>query len=379
MASDQLQNSNLLAFDPVTPSNLTTFQILSTAATFVAYSFIAQTTTTLSGFRAWCSSVVGTLGANDIVATLYSDALGVPGSSMGSSNTLSSTITANTWTIFTSWTGTLAITAGTRYWIVLSNVNATPASNKAQFNWGGANTGDGVVVGSGPKWGYTAGLSTNSGSTWTMTAGSCGWRVDLADGTYLGLPISKIAAGTNAAGVAIFGTREFGVKFVAPTNFPANVTGIAFHVTLTGSPTGNLNFVLRDVTAGTTVASTYAVPTGNITGTMWITAYFTAGTQALVGGHTYRATIADSASNSDSTTNYYAGYQYTQDTDANSLAQFLYSMEQTYTTNQGSTWSDTSGIIVPFGLVLDTNGEFQSGGGGGGMIYQPDMAGGCVG
>src|SRR5258707_421689 len=88
----------------------------------------------------------------------------------------------------------------------------TAQFQNSTVRWSGSNTGDGIIVGSNSKWGFSAGSSTNSGGAWALTAGSCGWRVDLADGTFLGLPISNIALG--GATVGIYGTREQGLKFV---------------------------------------------------------------------------------------------------------------------------------------------------------------------
>lgn len=352
----------VFGFDPISPGTGTaTFQN-NAAANYMAFSFWSQTSSTLSGFRCYVQTVTGSLGANDLVATLYTDTNGSPGTSQGSSNTLSSAVSTGAWCIWTSFSGTLTLAANTRYWVVVTNVTGTPASNNITVRYGSSNTGDGLVSGTVAQAGYSFQSSTNSGTTWTtQRAGCCGWRVDAADGSFYGQPISNIATNTSRK---IFNANYYGCQFTTPANCNLKVAGLALAVNSVGTPTGAFNIGLWKG-QGSSVASGLSSSAGAIktANNGWFYCYFSS-SYTLLPSTTYQVLGWDA--NADSSSNCYQVYDYTQDSDSNSLAQFEWSMVACGSTNSGTTITTTANTITPFALLLDTTGEFAAGSSGGG-------------
>jgi hypothetical protein len=357
MPASQLQIQQLLGFDPksAAPAVLQ----LNAAANWFAASFIAQSNSALSKARLFVSALAGTLGANDLTLDLYSDAAGAPSASLESRNTLTSSVAAGAWAEWTGFTTTLA--TGTQYWLVARNVNGTPASNNVTIRYGATGSADNVVGGSGNRFGYRAATSTNSGGSWTYVPNSCGWRVQLASGAYLGLPVQNIAVSVDL----VYLTRESGVQFVTPANVSLNLAGLALYPAgLSGAPSGNVRFGLWTGAGGspTNVDYTNTIPAATVAQSTntWLYGYFVNGTHAVPPGTTVRVTMADSPVNTDSSSNAYKMNEYTIDSDANSLALLPWSLQKTYF--NGSTWAQTSAVLFPFALLLDTNGEFSSSG-----------------
>ncbi len=347
----------------LTSANATTVTVaLSATANWYAFAFVADSARTLSTVRAFVSAVTGTLGASDVTCDLYDSTgtSGAPGSTIETGKVPTATITASGWYTFSGFTTSL--TAGQMYWLVFKNANIIPASNFPTFRtltFGGTPQ---HLLGTATRQFWARGSSTNSGSTWTVTVGSVACRVGYADGTFDGIPASNTASA--AVGDGVYGTRESGVKFTSPANAVLNVAGLALTVaTKTGSPTGSPRLGLWTGSTPALQAYTNTIPATAITATQWVYSYF-ASNVVLQPNTVCRVTLGETTQ-SDASGNRWNGYEFTWDADSNSLILLPMNGTAVKTYFDGSSWSDTSGSLFGFALLLDTAGEF----GGGGMLY----------
>jgi hypothetical protein len=327
---------------------------LNAAATWFALSFVPDSARTLSAFRAYVASVTGTLGPNDVTASLYdsSGSSGAPGAAIETGKVPTATITAAGWYDFTGFTTVL--TAGLQYWIVFKNGNAAPASNLPIMRF--VNTPlIQPVIGNGNgrgQWGRAT--TTNSGTTWSQTLGSFVGRIAYADGTFDGQPAQNAVASD-----LVYGSREAGVKFTTPANAALRVRGLAMQeFSKTGTPTGAPRLGLWTGSTPSNQGYTVDLPTTLIGGQLqWLVGYF-ASPVTVQPGTICRATFGEDT-NADSSSNAYAVAQLSLDSDSNSLALLPFEGTLQYTLFDGtSTWTDTAAAAVPFALLLDSAGEF---------------------
>jgi hypothetical protein len=389
MSTNLYFSPQLLGFAPYAPgTNMTTLALNTAAsggfsATWLAYGFVPDQSKSINQFSARASAVAGTLAATDVQCDIYSDSAGVPGSSLVSSTNIGGTApTAATWVRW-SLTNT-ALTAGTQYWAVIRNANATPTTNSATFSYtasGGAPFWFGGYANGSAQYGWMTKTSTYSGGTWSNGGLDGGaHRIGWSDGTYSGFPIQSCAQSSTSQQAFGTGSNQIGVRFTVPAGVTLNCRGIAAYVLKSGSPTGNLvgNLWTGSSTA-TLVASTHSGPSdipneifGQSSFKCWMPLFFSSAV-ALAAGTVVRATLSNTAA--DSAANSFGVVQYTMDSDANSTP--LLPLSATFqgtlgasitagnTVGSTATFTDqgSTPIIVPMGLLLDTAGEFGASGG----------------
>ncbi len=341
---------------PYSPAGSSTGSV-NAAANWVALSFVpAANGLTLSEARIYVSAISGTLGASDITADLYDStgASGGPGSAIETGKLPSATINAAGYYTFTGFT--TALTGHSLYWIVLKNVNGTPATNFATIRF--TNTPPvysmGDLVARVTTW--MRGTSTNSGSSWSLAARSC-LRVGYSGGLYDGFPANNHLAAV--VGDGVYGTRESGLLVTTP-NATIRAAGVAFQTSHSGTPTGNLRYGLWTGTTPVNLAYTEGIPNAVAvnTSTNWMHDYF-ATVQTIPPRTVLRITMAESTQ-SDSSSNRYLGLEMPWDTDANSLPLLPWDGTCQKTYFDGSSWTDSplGTSIFPHVLFLDCAGDF---------------------
>lgn len=346
-----------IGFLPIIPSNGTASLALSATATWLAFGFVPDANRQVSKIRAFNSAINGVLATTDVTCDIYSDSNGVPGSSLESRSSITSSLAANTWGEWTGFTSASNVTGGLQHWAVIKNANGTPATNFPTFRFGGNTTWStfSVVGGGLPGWGKVH--STNSGGAWGTALGdNFGWRIEYADGTFQGVPISNNAtAGTNN----VYSNRERGLRFTTPSNARWNIRGICwYNRTTTGTPTAGMRGRIY-TGAGVTPTLVATTPTVSKTalGAQWLASWFSA-SQIIEPGTTMTMTMGEDT-NSDTSSNRYSTTEYTVENDANSKALMPFGgMSEAYF--DGTNWTFTDTILVPIGVLLDTDGEFAA-------------------
>jgi hypothetical protein len=325
---------------------------LSAAANRFALSFVPEATKTLSKVTIYLSGVTGTLGANDLVADLFSDSASNPGTSIESRNTVTTTPTGAgrcEWTGFTS-----SITAGTKYWFVVKNVNATPATNYATCRYFYDYVGPYDMAGS-SGWGWSKKESTNGGTSWTNTyyMGII-LRLEYSDGTFEGFPIDSITD-TDTSAQTVYSSRESGNRLITP-NIILNVKGLSFFVGTGGTPTGDLRYRIYNGT--NLLGTTNSIPEANIAdgSTMWRPATFAS--NIIIPPLSDIRVVMSETSNSDASSNRYYSYKYVMENNANTLnlKPFMGSLQRTYF--DGSSWVETNTDMIMFIFILDDRNPF---------------------
>lgn len=359
MAVNQKISPQLVGYTPSNPASTTTVLGLTAAATWLALGFVPDAGKTLNAVRVFLNTVTGSLAASDLTCDIFSDTSGAPNVSLASSATVTPAAASATWIDFTGFS--LALTAGVQYWIVLKNVNATPASNSPSYKYGATGAGTGLLLGgTSTIYGWVKTHSTNSGGAWGTTVyNTLGYRLAYSDGSFAGEPISAIT-GTVAAN-AVFTTREIGAVLVVPPGVTWNVRGAVFPVNRTGTPGGSLRYRLYNNT--TLLATSYSIAVGNVvtTAVCWMAAYFAAD-QVIPAGTTLRIAIGTTTGGDGS--NCYRTLESTVNNDANSKALFAFGNSGNptgavkKTLFDGSTWTDTDTLLTPFALILDSDGEY---------------------
>ncbi len=369
MATQQHKSALFLGMFTTSNSGPSTFALSGTPAsggfspTWLAYSWNPGESKTLSAVKVFCSAVGGTLTAAGLVCDIYSDTAGTgPNASLASSSTVTATPTGAAWVEFTGFS--LALTAGTQYWIVLRNATATPGTNFPTYRYGAASqfanpalSESNGLFGSG-----AVRTSTNSGTAWSSStaAYSWGWRVQYSDGTYDGTPFSNIAAAAAASGA--FGKQAVGVQLVTPPGTVLNVRGAMLQFGKNGTPGGA---ALKLYDGSTLLATAATIPAANVTQTRCWSALFPS-TVVVNPGTTLNLVVAD-LTTADTNSNGYLPNFYTVDNDANSFAlmPFEGTLKKTVTTDYtaGSpTFSTDQTTVIPFALILDSTGEFYPSG-----------------
>ncbi len=362
--SQQHKSALFLGMFTASNGSASTFAINAVAsggfsANWLAYAWNPGESKTLNAVKVFASAVGGTLANTDLVCDIYSDTAGTgPNASLASSSTVTATPTGAAWVEFTGFS--LALTAGTQYWIVLRNANATPATNSITYRYGAANQFIGVAL-SESNGTYGSGVvktSTNSGGAWSNStaAYSWGWRVQYSDGTYDGAPFSAVS-GLSAANGA-FGKQAVGIQFVTPPNAVLNVRGAMLQFGKSGTPGGA---VFKLYNGSTLLATSATIPVANITQTRCWSSLFPS-TVVVNPGTTLNLVVAD-LTTADTSSNVYLPNAFTVDNDANSFAltPFEGTLRKAVTTDYtaGSpTFSTDQTAVIPFALILDSTGEF---------------------
>ena len=350
-----------------------TFFNTNAANAYGAFGFRLISTKTINNVYVYSTTAVGTCNSTgcSISAEIDADSGGHASGTAIESHTL--TVTGSGLLTFSGFTG--SYTAGTQYWVVIKNLDATPASNYVAINTGAQYLANNVLstFGAGSTfvnqvgWGFQR--STDGGTTWsaTLAPNTVGLKLGFSDSTYDGFMATGAVATTTANGV--YSANQTGVKFTTPSNgVTMNVVGLSFFVApVVGSPTGNLEYKIY---TGSTTTPTLLDTTGTVSASQmgtsnkgWIALYF-ASTHAIAPGTTLRVTIAESTQ-SDANTNRYNGYVFTIDGSASSEALTPFGATVETTTADGTTFSDTATGLLPFALILDGATPFSTTGGGG--------------
>jgi hypothetical protein len=319
---------------------------LNAAATWNAFSFFVTSAKTLSNVHIFLTNN-GSLTTGAVRMDIYSN---------DNTNAVPSTSLANVTngaTIVTGWndfTFSLALTAMTQYWVVVRNLNGTPASNFPQTRQSANGAGAAHLAANATAFGYHRRLSADSGSTWTSSVNAntiAFMRLDFNDATYGGYPLETSVIDTTNT---VFSTRELGMLLTTPTGTKLNVVGVSMPLAKTGSPTGNYQYKIYQGT--TLVATTQTVPCALVqSGSGYYSSFFTAA-QVLEPGVQYRVVLSRDT-NADTTTNSLRLYAYTLENTATSLTFQPYGTGSKKTYFNGSAWVETSTDFVECALILD--------------------------
>lgn len=359
MAIDKIQN-NYIGFAPTTPAGRST-QALNAAATWVAFSFYAKDAN-LNEVRINVSSVTGTYTTSEFTGEIYSDSNGQPNTTIESQNAQSA---STGFVAFTGYTSTL--TVGTRYWMVFKNLNATPASNFPTIGYHPSNAYPTAVLGNNVVGGWAKRHTTNSGVSWAAgnVGGCCGLMLTYDAGSTPQYDGIAYDTGANITATdLVYSTRELGMKFTTPTVGKFRVSGLSFLVYRGGSPTQGVRFRIYEGT--TLLDTTNVLQASSFSGgiALYATAFFNSPIE-LTPGVAHRVVISE-PTQSDTSSNYYSSFRYTlfTNTGASSLLPFNGTVQETY--YDGSSWTDTSGRLMPFIIHLDQEQEITGNSGGGG-------------
>lgn len=329
---------------------------LNSATAWLTMGFQSDLAKTLARVRVFCTNVTGTPAPQ---VDVYSDVGGVPTTILATSTTTSPSPIAAGWVDFGgASTGlNLAITAGVQYWAVLKNLAGSPASNRYTLGFGVPGTmpiqpGGGIAT---QGWNRLV----TSGSFGTPQLGVAGMRLEYTDGTYDGFPISDISTSANL----VYDANEAGVRFTVPPGATWNVRGAVMWSGKTGSPTGNLRFKLHTGSTPSLQATSLDILPGTVAANGPYTAYFPS-TVALSPGTVVTLAASNSAAD-DGSNCYRSPALYTFDTSAGALKPLLDTLQSAVSTDSGASFALTATKFTPFGLLLDTDGPFAAGGGGG--------------
>jgi hypothetical protein len=348
-------------FFETSSSGFSTFQLNGASANLnqLALGFVPAESKTLDAVRVFLSGTAGSPAASDIKCGIFADSanVGPTGAALAEVN-CSATPSSSAWN---DWTGlNLAVTAGTQYWAVFRNANASPGTNNVTIRYNSSSSQGNIwALGSVVGYGWCKRQSTDTGSTWaTSSAGRLvGMRIRYDDGTYDGLPYSATTA--SAAGNRAYDTNEAGFRFTVPTNMKANIFGFAISMNKTGSPSGGVRGRIYLNSSTSPSATSYTIPAGNITTAGQMVFFYFSSAVQVVAGDVVRLVIGCAATG-DTSSNAYQCQEVTIDSDSNSLA--LAPWSQQFCRLSGGAWTDTT-TIQQCGLAfLDNSGEFNGGG-----------------
>lgn len=360
MGENQSIAGGFFGMFPVSPNNGNVVYAFNAALKRFGFSFVLaapDASKVLNKILFYTSNVWGTLSVGDIVAELWSDgSSGQPNTSLESRATVSSVPTGGAWVEVTGFTAT--IQRGVRYWLVLKNANAAPATNYFSIMYCPNGSTPILVTSNSGTWGWSKIQSTDGGTTWgTAGGGFCGTRLEFSDGSFTGMPISSYGLMSGL----VYAGRKVGAYFTAPANAQLSVAGLAHAIYKSGVPSVDVQFELYD--GATLLATTDPIAKGSVSAGVWATAYFPSPV-TLPKNSPVRAVLAEPA-NSDTATNYYRTYGYTLENSAasRSLMPFGGTLRKTYF--DGTSWAETLTEIPLFALILNTSGDFAAQAGGG--------------
>lgn len=330
---------------------------LNLATLALAMGFILPRDRTLNKVRVYVNSKSGSPGTGSCRCDIYSDTgAGVPNASLANSTTVTAAPTAGAFLEFTGFT--LALTKGTQYHIVITNIDATPASNNFLIGYQGQTQPNPWIGDSGGRYGFHKRHSTTSGVSWgTTNTNICGWRLDFSNGDVYGCPIWNAGLATTTG---VYSTREFGAKFTTPLNQRMTASAAMMRFYRLGSPTGNFRYKLYKGSTPSLVATTLEIPCSQFS-----TSTSTGGlglpfeTPITLEANTIYRLVGSESTQSDASTNAMNGaavFNMLNDATDKSLKPLGGTLSKTYF--DGSTWTDTDTDFVEFGLALLYGAEF---------------------
>jgi hypothetical protein len=369
--------TNIIGYPNETSANSSS-RALNAAATWQAFSFIAQGKT-LSQVRLYQSSRTGLPNAADITLSLCANTTaGIPDATAietRAATSIPATAGALNFTGFTT-----ALTDGTQYWIVVKNLNATPATNFVTLQFSATQalqTGRYSSIFTARGWHAVATL--NSGVAWA-TSGSArvgGPLIRYSDGTNDGAPMSASSAATS--GTPIYGTRAVGCKFSGLiSGITYNIKTVTFVVGKTGSPTSPLRCMIYD-SSGSLIGTSASISASQIATNSTTMFEFETAIACPASNAPYRVVLDQTGG--DVSNHYRFANHFSLDTSAEVLE--LGPMNGTWC--HTSTLDDTAGTISwtdaintwpPCTIALDSENPFTvSGGGSSGLLFVPNMEG----
>lgn len=328
--------------------------VVNAAGTWSALGVLLDTTRTLNKVRVWCTTSGSPIAA-DFRCELYSHSgtTGAPNASLQTA-TVPASISNGAWI---EWTGlSTSLTAGTMYWLVFKNLNATPGTNFYSISVHGSTSATTPTtllgaVGGDPttNWGWGMRRTLNSGTAWaTSPITACGTiRLEFADGYFAGFPLGA----TNTQ--LVYSAREAGAYVISP-DVPLNVTGINMPIVKTGTPTG---FVRYRLYIGSSASPTLIGTTGSLPSVATVVTtpfgyyplYFSS--PITIPPSSPIRVVLSETTQSDVSTNRYNALAWDIENDANTKA-LMGSIQSTLSTDGGATFAETDTIVAPFALTL---------------------------
>lgn len=333
-----------------------------------AYGFRSPVSCTIDEICMYVSSSTSSPSTTALKIAVYSDASGGPNTSLSSGTADPST------TGFKCSTQSQAVTAGTQYWFVATNEDASPTTKffsiwQAPENLIQAGAGGRFYSGSNsPARGAAFRRSTDSGGTWTALerSGSAAYRVHCSSGAYYGFPAIGDDTPNNpiASADRVYSTNEVGNKFTTPSNAKLNLRCVSMRMGIAaGTPTGFPRYRLYN---GTTLVATTDSPAtvASMTQPGSLTQCFSSA-QALTAATTYRVVMGETTQ-SDTSSNAYGPHRIDWDSTTASKALKPFNGTLTKTTCasscDGGTWTDTDTSWYQMELILEPGSEFATSG-----------------
>lgn len=327
---------------------------LNAAASWLAMSFVPEMDDTLVEVDLVCASVTGAPIAADLQLQIFatsSSNLPDSGGSALLTATASALPTANN---LCAWTGlSLAVTANTQYWAVVRNLNATPTTNFVGFRVGGANSGWPAEWGSTSTLGWHKRQTNDSGGAWAtgVVAGVGGQRVVYSGGRADGAPVLNYVSSSSDT---LHTSKETGVMLTSGSNAKLRVRAISFPMAKVGTPTGDVSAKLY--IGGSLQATSSAVAAKQFATSFAYVPFVFPSTVVIDPATQFRVSTRNSQA--DSSANTYRLYEYTWDSSAASLALIPFSAQKTVW--DGSAWSQSSGVLIPYAVYLDAENDFDA-------------------
>jgi len=363
--AEQKVMSGMLGFTSVNFGAGMYYTLLNDASnnTRVAYQIFMQENKTLTQVDIYIRDVAGTQANRKCVAYIYNcNADGKPGSLItnGTSNEAANFDTG--WLSLTWTAGSRpTLSANTCYWIILKNTAAS--STVDYFSLLNGNVHPYIQSGEitpGPL-GYYFYMSNNGGSTWWLgIGGGASFKSHYDDGTFGGLPIQW---GSTFWTCVIYGTNEVGVQFTLPANCNLNVRGARLMCQKVGTLPSNPVIKLYTGSTPSLAATTNQCPPhiGSAGGPPDVRGFFSSQVQ-LSGGTVVTLTCKLSGSDGDINNALVLCYNSVKN-DSDCIAMIPWGCKLIYYNGSWNIYANN--LWSGFGLILDTDGEFYSGGGGG--------------
>ncbi len=376
MAANQLRSASVLIGYPAVSYSQASTLALSATATWLAMQFVLDQTKTLNAVKLFLNTLTGTPAASECTLDIYSDASGIPSASVEGPISAAAVPASGNWMTWSGLSG--SYTAGTPYWCVWKNTNASPGSHFPTYRYhdGAARAsplGDfsnSNLNNTIPMFGWNKVHTLNSGTAWASgpASGVGGLRLGFSDSTYDGFPIqTSTRPSSGTTGDRAFGTQEVGVRFNVPAGATWNVRGAAFPIIKTSTP-GNLRYRLYQ--GVTLMATSLAVPATNIVTANgdWYSSFFSSAVAMVSTNNPYRIVFGDATAGDANTVGYNTQiYAFENDAPSLALKPMNGTVQKTITADNTAgpvVFSDTATDVLPFALLLDTLGELTGASGG---------------
>jgi hypothetical protein len=339
---------------------------INTAANYFGQGFYNPRARTISTVEVWFTTCSGTITSNpsNMKIALMTEGGGKPGTSVEEVG-FASVSSGAAWSVSSSFSGSATVAENTYVWFQIRNADGTPASNNCSMGRRTLGTAFGALVNAsaGSLTPLMSATSSDSGSSWTRAGSSGYFLINWTNGDKDGFPIVSATVSTSAQ---VYDTRESGQWFKTGP-FPLRVIGVSANIQKTASPGGLpvMKIYRGDQTTGRVLVATSAAPS-SIGSSAYAATFFFSSPVILSAGTYYTVAIAETTNSDTTSTNRYTwAYQWMPHSDAGtaSLFQVYGSVPQiTLSTNQGSTWTNSTGVL-PMALILEKDWHVRIGGG----------------